>query len=491
MNTNRKKLKNGRTAYTFRFTDPITKKRTHATFRAVEKRDAEDAFRQHMKKLEARKLNLPDNSGWETPFADLVKRFLEQSALSTTRQSRLKRVFEANVLGVKVGAELANKGPLTEKCKALMAKRGDVFVIKCVQQPLKQLTAWAASDGIFPYDPLASWKKFKRTSHAKEPRAFTPEDVRAILDATAEIDAAEYRSFSSALIFKTVLIAGNRPGAVFAATVGDLEENRIRLSPGCGKKFNGCAMMPAAFVTELRESISQRGKVSDDDSLLVMPSGCKVDGRNIRDTFTRAAILACVKMNWPTDVVDDVTARDVALAIDVGKVGGFDGVPPKDEAKKEARLRKAAAIDALVRKLKPVVTAFLKDRLIRELRHTHITWARALGINNDFVDAQVGHRGGSVQNRHYKDQRFQDAMQSAQAVWDVLTGARSLDQPGRAPLAVDLKTDLKADLAKIDSKKNATSISEVAGGEKTCKNASWRTRTSDPVIKSHLLYQLS
>jgi len=58
------------------------------------------------------------------------------------------------------------------------------------------------------------------------------------------------------------------------------------------------------------------------------------------------------------------------------------------------------------------------------LRKTHISWARRL-VNADSVKLQVGHAPQDIEERHYLD--LVDAKKSSQAVWDVLTGSRTLD----------------------------------------------------------------
>ncbi|HEY3323412.1 MAG TPA: hypothetical protein VGP72_23355 [Planctomycetota bacterium] len=58
------------------------------------------------------------------------------------------------------------------------------------------------------------------------------------------------------------------------------------------------------------------------------------------------------------------------------------------------------------------------------LRKTHISWARRL-VNADTVKLQVGHAPQDIEERLYLN--LVVARVSAQAVWNVLTGARTLD----------------------------------------------------------------
>ena len=127
------------------------------------------------------------------------------------------------------------------------------------------------------------------------------------------------------------------------------------------------------------------------------------------------------------------------------------------------------------------------------LRSTHVSWARRL-TNPDSVKLQVGHSPQDIEERHYLD--LVDARESSRAVWDVLTRARTLDGKSRKaiPLALaagaenfqelDYPVDYERPSGRKTSNQPAKSSSQVGNGASICMNASWRTRTSDPVIKS-------
>ncbi len=76
-----KSKRTGRAGFRFRFTDPATGSRTHKTFWLRERREAERAFAEHMASREAVRIGLPDNSGWQMPFVDLVERFVEEAPI--------------------------------------------------------------------------------------------------------------------------------------------------------------------------------------------------------------------------------------------------------------------------------------------------------------------------------------------------------------------------------------------------------------------------
>ena len=129
----------GRAGYRFRFTDPATGARTHKTFWLRERREAERAFAEHMASREAVRIGLPDNSGWQMSYNELVAKFLAEAPISSDdRRRSLARVLERNELDIRVVSELANLGPLMKRCLALVRSTSDVYVRDDVQAALKQ-----------------------------------------------------------------------------------------------------------------------------------------------------------------------------------------------------------------------------------------------------------------------------------------------------------------------------------------------------------------
>src|SRR5438128_250101 len=75
---NPKPMKSGRTGrrgWQFRFTDPATHKRAKQTFWLSERREAERAFKEFLDEREAKRLGLPDRSGWQMPYEEIVTKF--------------------------------------------------------------------------------------------------------------------------------------------------------------------------------------------------------------------------------------------------------------------------------------------------------------------------------------------------------------------------------------------------------------------------------
>ncbi len=383
-------------------------------------------------------MGIPDNSGWELSFADAVSKFLKEAPIpSDQRRETLKKVFERNELKLCALVDLGNKGKLTAECVALARKKSDLYVRRYVQQPLKQLATWAASIDLLPHNPLHAWKFIPRTSAVPRRRAFLPDEIHGVLAAASEFDEIFARPFRSDIIFKTLLVTGNRPGAIFNACVGDLQHGRIVLPYGNGKKRNGMATIPLEFERELRQYIALRGNPKSNESLLVSPDGSNLILSNISHAFRRILTLTAVHRFWTCVEAFPEEADPMAVAelLYSGKQRGFDGPPPKDPLKIAKRKRRVEITESAAQKIGPDVNRWLEGHDMYALRKTHVSWARRLA-NADSVKLQVGHAPQDVEERHYLD--LVDAKESSRAVWDILTGARTLDGKNHAimPLAL-------------------------------------------------------
>ena len=431
-----KRVKSGRTGrvgWRFRFTDPVTGNRSHRTFWYLDKQKAQDRFKQFMDERQARKDGLRSYPGWHMSYVDFVAKFIDEALISSERRrKRLKQVLERNELELQVVSDFTELGQMTAQCQKVEKTRGDVYVRQTLQPALKQLTSWAASIGLLPHSPLANWRKIPRRTEPKRRRAFLPDQVNAILAAADERDAMFGRKYRTAVVFKALLLAGNRPGAVLASKVGDLTEDRIVLPPGNGKKRNGLAFLPPVFVRELRQHLLIRGSPGVNEPLFVSPEGKPADRDNLRDEFVACMLLAFVRMCWEAGdpLAQEVEPVEVAGLIYSGRVRGFDGAPAKDPKKIAWRERHVQAIEELTAKLKPQVDRLHEGRDMYALRKTHISWAMRLADPLS-VKVQVGHAPQDVTERFYDDPALVDPMQSAQAVWDVLTGEALLARDRR------------------------------------------------------------
>ncbi len=345
---------------------------------------------------------------------------------SEARRKCLRQYLEKNPLNLEVGAELSQVGPLTQKCHALMITHGEGYVRKRVQQALKQLTTWAASVGVFPYDPLATWKRFPRTQPARKKRAWQPDEMQSFFDAADELDRIHNRRYPSRIIFSGLLITGNRPRAVLNAKVGDLDTTRIVLPPGSGKKRNGIATIPPAFRAQMLTYLEMRGGPGAEERLFVTPTGKPIDLRNIQELYRQIATFAAVCRHWPDKDLTNVSVEpvEVAAAIRLETVR-IDGMPPRSPEKIAKREAKIEAISRIAASIRPDVERFLKDRPLYSLRMTHRMWASRF-VNGDCYRLQCGWSSKDIADKNYFDPRLVDPAQSSKAVWDVLTGARTL-----------------------------------------------------------------
>lgn len=462
----------GKVGYWCRTSDPATGKRKKMTFWFSERREAEKALRRWLEEREAVKLGLPDYSGWQMSFPEIVEKFLEEAPISSDRRrKRLKQVLERNDLGLDVVSDFSDLGKMTARCRKVVPKRGDVHVGHTLQPALKQLTAWATSVGLLPHDPLSKWKKIQRQTEPRKRHAFLPDEVNGITAAANERDAFLDRACPTAVAFKALLLTGNRPGVVLAAKVGDLRDGRIVLPPGNGKKRNGMAFLPPAFAAELRSYLAARGNPGLDAPLFASPRGEGADPTNISHEFRQCMALAFVRMCWPTSdpLAQEVQPTEVARMILSGRARGFDGTPPSDPKKIARRRHRVQAVQRVAAKIGPEVARLMENRDMYALRKTHISWARQIA-NHDSVKAQVGHAPQDVEERFYLD--LVDASQSAQAVWDVLTGKIELAGARRRRRFLKLAAGAESAMARAEdanevapvlAPKTGTSGSDTAG----------------------------
>ncbi|MGD0093972.1 MAG: hypothetical protein ABSE73_29030, partial [Planctomycetota bacterium] len=197
--------KTHRKGYRGRYVDPISGQRRKHTEWFSDRRMAEDAWKLFLDNLNARKKGLPDNSGWEMAYPSLVEKFIAEAPISSdARRASLKRALGKNLVGMGAGADFSAKGRLTAAARKIAQERGEAYVIRCIQEPLKQVSAWAASIGLFPYDPLHSWKRLPRTKPAARRQAYSPDEARAILAAAADLDGILNRPYPTSIIFKAL-----------------------------------------------------------------------------------------------------------------------------------------------------------------------------------------------------------------------------------------------------------------------------------------------
>jgi len=428
-----KSKRTGMVGWQYRPTDPATGRRTKVTFWLGERREAERAFLEWRDGREKLKLGLPDATAWEMEYETLVSRFAKEAPLSSkARRTRLESALLGNGLDLRRARDLCNRQRLSAACTALARDGRDEHVRKDVQAPLKQMAKWAAECGVLPFNPLADWPLIKRTSEVVHRRALRPDEMKAILKAAAALNSVRHRKreHSMDIVYKTLLVTGNRPCALTSARVSDFDGERINLPSGVGNKRNGAAYLVPELAEELRQYIKKRG-ARPDAPLLVSPRGKELQKDNNGRDFLEAAWLGFTTLEWP-DNVEDVEPVEVSVVLHSGRMRGYDGPPPTNPKKIELRRAHERRIAQLAEEIGPAVVKRMERVSLYSLKHTHITWARRL-VSPDSVRVQVGHAGRDVEEKHYLDIGLVNPRESAQAVWDVLTGARTLDGGYRTP----------------------------------------------------------
>jgi integrase len=333
----------------------VTRNRSSITIWLSERREADRGFKEFMDDREAKRIGLPDRSGWLLSYDELVTRFLSEAPLSTDgRRSRLKLVLERNELGLAVGSELTDVSKLTAAALKLIPKRGGSYVVFSIQRSLKQMARWAASVGLLPHDPLHAWRRLPWAGQRNHRRAFLPHEVLAIFRAADDFDAVFGHVFPSEVVFKTLLLTGNRPRAMVGAKVGDLSQGRVMLPAGNGKKRNGMATPPAEFIAELRAYIRVR-KAASEAPLLVSHEGKIIDRHNIGRYFKRCMTLAAVRRFWPADASQEITPFDVAHVLYIGKPRALEGGATSDAEKRACHAVQTAETERIAAQIAPEV----------------------------------------------------------------------------------------------------------------------------------------
>ncbi|HLX62321.1 MAG TPA: hypothetical protein VKX17_13665 [Planctomycetota bacterium] len=155
--------------------------------------------------------------------------------------------------------------------------------------------------------------------------------------------------------------------------------------------------------------------------------------------------------------------------------------------------KRLAAVAELAAQLRPTIETRLAGRdLYAFTRKTHITLARTFGVNPDAVALQVGHVGGSVEEKFYLDESFIDPRQSSQAVYDLIQGRRDLPGPkdpggGAARTFVPRyydrlvknEAESEASAVKMVEAQKPVALVDVTTDEHGIKSIPVRTRTAD------------
>ncbi len=375
-----KSKKTGRTGWRYRFMDPYTGRRIKRHFWYSEEMLAQKALHEFLEDRQKLADNLPVSNGRRMPYLALVTKFLDEAPISSKeRRDDLKRMLERNPLKLKLSAELFDRGRLTSACRKLN-EGGDMRCgFRSVQAPLKQLTAWATSAQLFTHDPLRDWKRLPWSKRGKGARALGVDDLRLILEALAELDEVFRRKNGSLVPVLALLVTGNRSGAVFGSRIADLKEDRISLPEGNGKKRNGSATMPAAFIQIIRKHLEMRGAEKDDAPLFVSYRGGAIDRVNLLQDFKRAVFLAAVRCNsvWLKAEFAEVEPVAVAHRLFTGQLRGHDGAPPRSAVKQKARDKQNQLVNVVAVEIESKRFArWCRQKTLKSFRKTGISVGR-------------------------------------------------------------------------------------------------------------------
>lgn len=414
MKPRRVKLRDGRTGWQFRYTDPVDSHRRKRTEPYKSERQARRKFEEFLEGREDVARGLPDSQGWSITYEKLVERYLAEATIASDKRLHvLRRCLEANDLGLIVAADLAHVGKLNAIANKLVKSRGAAYVRNYVYTPLRQMSRWAATMRLIPHDPLQAWRGVSYKP-SKRRRAFMPEEMRGILKAAEEIEAWHGRRRTVGLAFLTILITGNRPAAVLKAHAKDLDEGtgglgpRIHLPPGNGRKRNGKATIVRELYEILKAVAPKNGPLLADDAGKVRKTEV------VSAQFKHALMLYHVRRLWPTDAPIGIEPIEVAACIRGLRARKSRELPDNKHARQ---------VLLMAFHLEDEINRLLQDRDLYTLRMTHISWGRRLG-HRDSVRIQVGH-SGDLEERHYVD--LVDPARASAAVWDVLTNVRTLD----------------------------------------------------------------
>jgi hypothetical protein len=184
--------------------------------------------------------------------------------------------------------------------------------------------------------------------------------------------------------------------------------------------------LPAAFIEELKNWLVRRGNPSADAPLLCNRVGTRIQQADLSKKFHHALVLCAVRKHWPSDDPLASETNPVAVAEYIhGRHKGGQTLAAGNPVVLSDRVRRLHATAAIAGRLGSEVERYVEGHNLYCLRKTHISWARRL-VNPDSVKLQVGHAAKDVEERHYLD--LVDPRESAQAVYDVMTGARALDE---------------------------------------------------------------
>ncbi|HBP19279.1 MAG TPA: hypothetical protein DEA08_16005 [Planctomycetes bacterium] len=397
---------------------------------------------------------------WRLELEPLVTRW-QGHQVSSARAAELKakRVRRAlELLKLRTAADLADVAKLDDRLRALEGRQlGRMTVSRArlrdsFQNPLKAFSRWLAGNGRhLPHDPLAVWEPIPLRAEdkaAKRPRRSAyPHELARAFRAVELLDGRRNR-VAQVLLWKVLLVAGPRAGALYSRDVRHLHVREvledgelvrvgwIDLGAGVGNKRKGAAELDAATTEELLAFLGDRER----GPLLPSPTGSRWRRERALDSWREAFGLALLDELWPSWAPADLElALKANRSLLSGRLRLFEAGNPGlglTDATKRGRVEAREQVEQLVADLGEECRTRMIDAA--SLRKTHGTWAEAKGVPGVAIDKQLGHRAqvreadvfraiarSQTGRSHYLDLDSQlfDARLSARAVRELLDQA--------------------------------------------------------------------
>ncbi|MGE4164096.1 MAG: hypothetical protein AB7G23_20405 [Vicinamibacterales bacterium] len=409
----------------WRRTDPVTGERIRKSTGSKVLEYALKKAQEFDDELERRAVGIKTYDSWTLPLEPLVKEwFADTRAQDRPPQEKWLRQKERfiahalDVLKLRKAADLTNVGKLDQRLKAL--RKPDATLRRRFQDPLKQFSAWLAENGRYlERDPLSVWKTIQYESESIH-RAFGPEEVARALVASDWLDVIHHRQHKLRIAFELLLIAAPRLSAFATRDAVHYlrEERRLDMGAGKGKKLRGQAKLDDTTAAALEAYLGDR----TEGPLVYSPRGGRLDKRNLLRWWREAFGLGVVWELWPEGEDWDVNLAhmvNTTLLSKSGKarVSSFGNPNLVKPETKRARRTLAARVQVLADELRPQWDHRMERVTVHSFRHTHQTWARAVGVDQVLVNLQVG----------WKASAMADELEGLRAVSSITGLARYLD----------------------------------------------------------------
>tara|TARA_R110002072_G_scaffold254391_1_gene413257 strand:- start:163 stop:1620 length:1458 start_codon:yes stop_codon:yes gene_type:complete len=446
--------------YIWRRTDPSSGKRTKRSTRSKNLEVALRKAAQFEEEFDRSRAGLKSFDCWRKELAPLIGGWLEARAEvvaeKTLAQNHMNLVRALDELNLVRAADLDDVPRLHDRLLALGRRTGrsKKNLLRCYQHPLKQFSRWLAGNRRhLDRDPLSSWEPIRTEPTKPDRRVFLPEEVARAFFAVDRLDEHHGQALRLRPTFLAFLIVAPREGALISRDIGDLrlQERRLHLGEGVGKKRRGAGSLDPKTARELASYVGNRSS----GPLFLSSMGKRWTAKRVLGRWKQAFSLAIVDELWPEDASQDlgvaylVSRSLMSGCVRVSKGGNPNLIRPETRE----RLR---TLERRVQTLCEELHDDWRERLlgvdVHAFRKTHSTWAESQGVPRSAIDKQCGWSGpeqgvsmeilrivaGSKTGRsHYRDlnSRLFDSNQSALAVRNLLDEATAkLISEGRSLL---------------------------------------------------------